>query len=311
MSRIGIIANPHSKLNKRNPDRQKLLGYIVGEKGRVEVTKSLEELKKVADDFCEKGVNIVAINGGDGTISRTLTAIINAYEGKQLPQIALLRGGTMNVVASELGIKGLPEQVLYRLIEAYSSATPSKTEKFRTLCVDKEKYGFLFGNGAAANFLEEFYKNKAGPIRAISLVFKLIASRFFEKIFWYQIVENIPCTIKPKNLPEIKHNTCAVFCSTVRRLPLGFKIFSDARKDLRQFQCISVAVNSLDLIWKLPYLIFDKKNRIDSGKISFNSESVELGFEKEVPYQLDGELYFSKNKKIIIEVGPELDFIIV
>src|SRR4051812_22856783 len=119
MSGIGIITNPHSKLNKRNPARMSLLGYILGAKGQLEVTNTLEDLGRVARDFKEKGVTILAINGGDGTICRTLTAFIKEYgeTGTPLPQVALLRGGTINVLANNLRIKGSPEQVLYRLVD--------------------------------------------------------------------------------------------------------------------------------------------------------------------------------------------------
>src|SRR5690349_19758362 len=105
MPGIGIIANPHSKLNKQNPERHELLGYILGQQGQLRLTESLEHLSKVAAEFHQKKIDILAINGGDGTISRTLTAIVNEYKGDPLPPIALLRGGTMNVLAQNLGVK--------------------------------------------------------------------------------------------------------------------------------------------------------------------------------------------------------------
>ena len=63
MSGIGIITNPHSKLNKRNPNRTALLGYILGAKGQLEVTNTLADLGRVARDFKDKGITTLAING--------------------------------------------------------------------------------------------------------------------------------------------------------------------------------------------------------------------------------------------------------
>src|SRR5687768_275022 len=108
MSGIGIITNPHSKLNKRNPRRAELLGYIVGERGQLEITNTLADLERVAHEFREKKIHTLAISGGDGTICRTLTALIHAYGEVPLPRVALLRGGTINVLANNLGIKGAP-----------------------------------------------------------------------------------------------------------------------------------------------------------------------------------------------------------
>ena len=115
----------------------------------------------MASDFKEHGIKILAINGGDGTISQTLTAFIKAYDGAPLPKIAILRGGTINVLAENLGIKGSPEQVLYRLIERHSINNLTVTRKISTICIEGQ-HGFLFGNGTTAGFLELFTKIKLG-----------------------------------------------------------------------------------------------------------------------------------------------------
>ena len=59
-------------------------------------------LKRVAADFRQSKIEILAINGGDGTISKTLTAFINEYGDEPLPKIAILKGGTINVVERTL-----------------------------------------------------------------------------------------------------------------------------------------------------------------------------------------------------------------
>ena len=97
MSGIGIITNPHSKQNKRNPSRSQLLSYILGKQGQMEVTQSLDDLAQVAEKFKKNEIEILAINGGDGTISQTLTAFHKVYGDTKLPKIAILPGGTMNV----------------------------------------------------------------------------------------------------------------------------------------------------------------------------------------------------------------------
>ena len=133
MSGIGIITNPHSKLNKRNPARSALLGYILGEKGTLEVTNSLEDIGRVAREFKERRIGLLAINGGDGTICRTLTAFIKEYGTAPMPKVALLRGGTINVLANNLGIRGSPEQILYRLVEAHSTGGELTSRALRSI----------------------------------------------------------------------------------------------------------------------------------------------------------------------------------
>ncbi len=54
----------------------------------------------------------------------------------------------MNVLANNLGIKGTPPRILYRLCESYSGDTPFETTRVATLQV-AGAYGFLFADGAA------------------------------------------------------------------------------------------------------------------------------------------------------------------
>ena len=158
MAGIGIITNPHSKLNKRNLYRQQLLSYIAGETGILETTNNLEELENVAREFCQKNITVLAINGGDGTISRTITAFLHAYKenNKALPAIVLLRGGTINMLAKNLRVTGNPEEILYRLIESHSSGQTHKSRTINTLQIG-DNYGFLFASGTSSRFLKEFY----------------------------------------------------------------------------------------------------------------------------------------------------------
>ena len=66
-------------------------------------------------------IGLLAISGGDGTNHVTLSGFIDVYAGAALPQIALLRGGTMNTVANAIGVRrGRPEGLLARLVRAYA-----------------------------------------------------------------------------------------------------------------------------------------------------------------------------------------------
>lgn len=308
MSGIGIITNPHSKLNKRNPRRTELLGYILGEKGQLEVTKSLEDLSRVAREFKEKGINILAINGGDGTICRTLTAFIHEYGDKPLPQIALLRGGTINVLATNLGIKGRPEDVLYRLMEEHSAGGALLTRKVTTIKVE-DNYGFLFGNGVAATFLKEYYRNKTGPLGAFLWVLGVWGSRFVGGKLHYRVVKDIPVAISVDGEPPISHSTCVVFASTVEKMPLGYPLFQALPAHPGKFQVVSFTFAAKDAIWKVPIVMVKRKEGSTTGKLSLCARSLRIEGEAPFDYTLDGELYVSRSHSLSIETGPELEFV--
>ena len=71
MPKVGIIANPHSKLNKRRPKRLEVMKKIVGSHGDFIVTQSLSELDEKIKFMSSANYATIAICGGDGTISQT------------------------------------------------------------------------------------------------------------------------------------------------------------------------------------------------------------------------------------------------
>ncbi len=308
MSGIGIITNPHSKLNKRNPRRTELLGYILGEKGQLEVTKSLEDLSRVAREFKEKGINVLAINGGDGTVSRTLTAFLHEYGDKPLPQIALLRGGTINVLATNLGIKGSPEEVLYRLIEAHAAGGALHTKKMTTIRVE-DNFGFLFGNGVAASFLKEYYRNKTGPLGAFFWVLGVWGSRFLGGELHYRVVKDIPLSIAADGEPPISHTTCAIFAATVPKMPLSYPLFEALPANPGKFQVVSFTFSAKDAIWKLPIVMLKRKEGSGTGKMTLCARSLRIESEAPFDYTLDGELFVSRSHSLLVATGPELEFV--
>lgn len=309
MSGIGIITNPHSKLNKRNPARSALLGYILGEQGTLEVTNSLEDLGRVAREFKDKGIGILAINGGDGTISRTLTAFLKEYGERPLPRIVLLRGGTINVLANNLGIRGSPEQILYRLLEAHSTSAGLTTTKVSTLEVEGN-FGFLFGNGAASAFLKEYYRRKSGPLGAFLWVSLVWASWFWQGRLYRSVVRDLWFTLRAPDRPSLAHTTCLVFCSTVRRLPLGYPLFNRLAQEAQRFQCFSFCFKAKDAVWQLPYLML-KRQEGTPGTLTFTAERLAVEAEAPFEYTLDGELYTSAKSAVELRIGPELEFITI
>ncbi len=311
MAGIGIITNPHSKLNKQYPHRQLLLSYIAGEQGQVAITNDLEELYKVAQEFSRKNIKILAINGGDGTISRTLTAFIHVYKENPLPNIVLLRGGTMNMLADNLQIQGTPEHLLFRLIEAHSAGFFKEKVRVSTLKIG-DQYGFLFANGTSARYLETFYTNKTGALGAIWLVAKLCFSYLLQSEFFFRIVRQDPTTLRADALPPLTHGTASVFCSTVKKLPMKIPFFQKIEGAVDHFECVSIQLTPNEVARKLASMLwFCLRNRQNPHPywVDFCCKKLVLSTEEPSPYTLDGEL-FPASREITIELGPKIDFLL-
>lgn len=306
MPGIGIIANPHSKLNKRNPKRQELLGYILGEKGQLKITNTLSELSDVAREFRQRQIEILAINGGDGTISRTLTAFFNEYGSEQLPAVALLRGGTMNAVATNLGIRGSPEDVLYRLVEAFSAQRELKVQRITTLSING-LLGFIYADGTAAAFLKKFYSNKSDALGASWLIGKIVLDGIFNPDRYAQIVGQYDVVLDGLTSGHAAHKSCSVMVSAVPKMPMGAKLFPDAWRNPSSFQILSFKDPPRELIWKLPLYVV--KRWKDSNLFrSFDTRLIIKHPEGPASYTLDGEL-FEVDGSVTIDQGPCIDFL--
>lgn len=308
MAGIGIIANPHSKLNKRNPERQQLLSYIAGEKGFLEITNNIEDINRVARDFLAKNIEILAINGGDGTISRTLTAFIKVYGNHPLPTIALLRGGTMNMLADNLKVKGTPESLLYQLIKSHSSGNFSQRTKLRALCVD-DNYGFLFSNGTGARLLEEFYKVKGNALRVVVFLAQIMLSYFVDGYLFKAILRRSLFDLRAADSPPIQVPACTIMCGTVDRLPMRIPFFNVMTTPDR-FHCIGLTLSEEELVKVLPFF-FVRPNHYLRKLLHLYSTTLEVHSptSDEGIYTLDGEVYHPTTKDVKISLGPVLEFI--
>jgi len=70
-------------------------------------------------EFASKDVDVLAVNGGDGTLMRVLTEVIGAGEfDDRVPMIAPLRGGRTNMTALDMGAQRDPVKGLEALIAA-------------------------------------------------------------------------------------------------------------------------------------------------------------------------------------------------
>src|SRR5476651_731789 len=118
---IGVVLNPRSRRNLRDPGAALRLARTLGDHGIVRAVHSLDDLHRAAEDFKALSIDVLGISGGDGTNHVTITGFLNVYGARALPQLAFLRGGTMNTVANSVGVRrGKPEGLLGRLIRAYA-----------------------------------------------------------------------------------------------------------------------------------------------------------------------------------------------
>jgi hypothetical protein len=314
MPGIGIISNPFAKVNKRDPEHNTLMWYVLGNKGQFEVTNSLQELSQVCQEFQARGIDTIGIVGGDGTISLTLSAIEAAYGPQALPRILLLRGGTVNVAASNLGIYGKPKDVMADFLEAYHSGKPLAEMPISTLKANG-RLGFLFANGIAANFLREFYRNKtnalgAGLYFAKVMTDTLAGGKLTGDLLKIDSKEALQISTYPNPLlPQSEGNKTfsMVFVSTLPRMPFGIPLYRMLKPGASHAEMIAFSSKGRDLFPQAARVLLGKQMKSEGvAKVLFEKALIQA--QESHTYSLDGDLLEAPDGKIELNLGPTFVF---
>ncbi len=308
MPGIGIIANPHSKLNKRSPHTLTLMAEAVGHDGVFTVTRDLDHLDETLKAYKDQGISIVGINGGDGTISQIITRMLTLYGSQPLPLLALLRGGTMNLIASQLSINGTPVENIHRLVELVKSGKSLPTQRLATLKIN-DIYGFLYADQSSTAILEEFYRKKSGHLGAAWLATKVTASFLTQGPLIQRVIRSIPLKADFKPAGQINRRVLGCFAGTITKFPLGFPFLPLARRYPNHFQVTAVTCKATQLLWHMPLILLLQREGRSLGKESFCCREAHFRYEGEAHFTVDGEIYRSRNGEILIEAGPSLRFL--
>lgn len=104
-------------------------------------------------DLARRQVDLLIVNGGDGTLQHALTEILTRRPFDRLPLIAPLRGGRTNMTALDLGAHRDPVKGLGGVLEAVRAGTIAErlvqrpVLRIESLTRRDVQYGMFFGAG--------------------------------------------------------------------------------------------------------------------------------------------------------------------
>ncbi|WP_184718832.1 diacylglycerol kinase family protein [Caulobacter sp.] len=303
MTRIGVVRNPKSHGNRVHPPGPTPDGVrLVEPFGR-------EALKTALDDFAKDGLDLLIIDGGDGTVRDVISLLPHTF-GEDLPLLAVLPSGKTNVLAIDLGT---PND--WRLEEALVAARQLEPRiksrpPLRVSWADERPclQGFFFGVGA--------------PVKATSLSQRVHKVGFFHNLAVAVTIftatlgalfggardewrEGVPARLALDGETQPGGERFAVVATALKRLPFGLKPFGAPREGLK---ILDVDAPPKRLLKALPLVL--------SGKAEPKLES--MGYRRRdprtvtlaggAPFVLDGEIF--DGGELTIGLGPSLRFLV-
>ena len=149
--RVALISNPTSGRNAHRGLLSEVRGLL---RARPRVAHfertSYAGLVDAATSAVADETDVVAVNGGDGTVQAVLTSML-ASSAPHLPVVAVLAGGTTNTTARNVGYGGTPRAALERLLDEAARGTLAGTVEARPVVRADlgggTQYGMMFGAG--------------------------------------------------------------------------------------------------------------------------------------------------------------------
>ena len=311
MSGIGVVLNPKSGKNLRDPGAARRLARTLGDRGVVREAHSIDELYRIAEDFQRLEIDVLGISGGDGTNHVTLTGFIDVYQSQSLPQVAFLRGGTMNTVANSIGVpRGKPEGLLDRLLRAYAErAVRPLANVERNVMHIGSTYGFLFGTGAVYGFLAEYYRNGTGkpsPIVAARTLLTGVGSA----LVGGEVVSRIAAPFR--GWVELDDGTkwperdyFSVAGGTIDQIGLDFKPFYRWGERPGTFHLLGIHTSAMGFVADLPRIWRAEPMR-DGKTYEATPASARLhSHDGTMRYMIDGDLHESEGP-LDVTIGPRV-----
>lgn len=286
--RVGVLSNPLSRRNR-----------ITGIDGLQEdlarhaealhrVVSTPEEIAVALAEFEESGVNVIAINGGDGTVDAVLDVLLDRAPFEEFPLLAILPGGRTNMTARDVGARGgSPRRALGRLLAwAESGDGAVEVASRNVIRVDgaqggQPRFGLFFSTAgiyqATVNCWSFRHQSrlpgmKTGLGTAVSVGTQLVGHCLGRERF-----EPSPIRVRLDDEDQGEREYLALFVTTLERMALGLRPFWGSTPGRLRFTAVDY--EHRHLLRAVTGLVRGKPNgypRPEHGYASHNADRIAL-----------------------------------
>jgi diacylglycerol kinase family enzyme len=306
---VGVVVNPNALGVRRDPSIARRLREVLGDDGEVFETHTPVELRAAVDALADRGCDLVCICGGDGTNLSTISRLIERMGEDRLPRLAILRGGTVNTVAKNLGIRGTPVEMLARIVARVRAGEPLD-DVGQDLIAVNGMHGFLFAAGMGARFLEAYYGAPAqGVAAAGALAARTIASSLLQGSYARWLFHPVEIELHADGERVPIERARLVVISTVRDVGIGMRVAWRAGTTPGRFHLVASALPTRAMALQLHKVVAGRRLASDGPTHADRlAARVELRFAGPQSFTLDGELF--RGDHVTVGIGPRVRIVI-
>jgi diacylglycerol kinase (ATP) len=294
---VGLISNPTSGHNRDQFDGiHATISQYPGIHHRI--THSQADIADALRDLAALDIRVLAINGGDGTVSAILGELLEREFFATPPLIAVLPGGTANMNAGDIGVRGSLNKAVVRFCqwsegdrETADNIAQRALLRVVTETTQPPRYGMFLGGGAVIHGTE--YAHKEIHSRGLRDDFSLALGTV--RTVWGVLRDDpafnrhVTITLTLDNRVPVQYDTLILAVSTLQRLAFGMRPFwsrepGDIRLTLMEQGCTRFARTFFSIVCGRP-----NRNAIPAfGYNSHNANRITLEMDGKI--NLDGEL---------------------
>lgn len=272
-----------------------------------------DPLPDFVSEAAKNGVQIVCIEGGDGTMHGVLSEFINqATKFEKSPQFILLPGGNTNLAAKHVGVKKPNPRKINAILNTPQVSTKSKLPLLKIETEHGTHNGFFFSTGALPKgtdycFDKIYTEGIKGAAAVRTTLLRVLFGKGGER---EMILKPTPYHLQFDE-QEITGEHIVSIATTLPGLMIGLNPFWGTGNG--PLRLTHVGANAKRLIPNMARMLKPKQSEMAAKKLAekgFESWSIDTAIlNYHGPMVLDGEFLPETDKPISLSVTPNISFL--
>ena len=315
---IGLISNPHSR---RNRSQLAAVQGIVANHPNIHhhITQSADEIPRILQGFAQRGVDVLAVNGGDGTTAQVFSELLEQRPFARLPSVILLPGGTTNMNVGDVGLRGKLIGAVRRMANWAEQGSDDVERLTRPILraegsVDgRIACGMFFGTGTIIGGIEYCHNT----VHSMGIIDELGPGVVTIRTIWGiarkepYFSDPTPIRIEFDSATDTEtRQVVLLLISSLERLFLGLRPYWGVEN--APLHCTWVQRPTRKVFRAFPSVLRGRPNRHagqENGYFSHNAREIRLWIDG--AFTLDGEIYHASTEHgpVTVSNGGDIEFI--